>query len=142
MPIAQKRERRLVSIQFVAKQKVETCLQSRFGRRPTTRVYPSQPAARPAPTGSSFPKHGAAVERHHPQVNEGYCWSFEDDGSDQYQHDGAEANRRHRSKQQQDNFGKERQTEHRFRRYCFLSGEQQRRQDFEAVLIADFQARV
>ncbi len=145
MPIAQKRERRSVSIQFIAKRKGETFFQGLFGKRPTTTVYPSQPAARPAPTGSSFPfRHGVAVERnrHQHQFNEDHCWSFEDDGSNQHQHDGAEAKRRQRSKQQQDNLWKERQPEHRFRRYCFLSGEQQRRQDFEAVLIADFRARV
>ena len=145
MPTAQKRERRSVSIQSIAKKNGATCFQGRYGKRPTTTVYRSQPAARPAPTASSFPfRHGVAVERnrHQHQSEDGHGWSFEDGGSDQHQHDSADANRRQRSKQQQDNLWKERQPEHRFRRYCFLSGEQQRRQDFEAALIADFRARV
>ena len=53
----------------------------------------------------------------------------------------ARTDRQHQ-RAQQDVLWKERQQEHRFRRYCYLSREQERRQQFQAYLQAEFASKV
>ena len=52
------------------------------------------------------------------------------------------ANRRQQAREQRDLLWKERQPEHRFRRYCYLAHEQQRRQSFTQNMQADFSTRL
>ena len=99
-----------------------------------------------ASTGSaSFPaRHTFVSESESQQHSQAHDWSWPVDGSDSgaTQHSETERCRRQRSKQQQDILWKERQPENRLRRYCYLSGDLQRRANFTASVIADFDSRL
>ena len=106
------------------------------------------PNSSSASTGSSgFPLRHAFAPSNAAQDSQQYQyedWSLPSGlGESRSQHRAdAERLRRQRSKQQQDTLWKERQSEHRFRRYCFLAGETQRRSTFTAGLVADFASRL
>ena len=98
---------------------------------------PSQ--ARRGPT--RIPKRSANTAIPQSENEFDYSQQQEDSAQPQGQRQPA-ASRRQQAKEQQDLLWKERQPEHRFRRYCFLSHEQQRRQDFAADVQADFASRL
>ena len=106
------------------------------------------PNLRSASTGSSgFPLRHAFAQSTAAQDSQQYQyddWTLPSGlGESRSQHRAdAERLRRQRSKQHQDTLWKERQSEHRFRRYCYLSGETQRRSTSTAGLIADFASRL
>ena len=82
-----------------------------------------------------------AVLQSDDQVHDFQPWQYEE-GDQPENGPGAAASRRQRAREQQDLLWKERQPEHRFRRYCYSAQEQQRRQSFVHHLQEEFASRL
>ena len=82
--------------------------------------------------------NNSGPEHSHSDSHSESPWHFQAADGEQ----STEASRKQQAKQQQDLLWKERQPEHRFRRFCYLAHEQQRRQSFQQYLRADFASRI
>ena len=80
---------------------------------------------------TKIPKRAAAHTAPQPDDHDDFFqpWRSDEDGQPE-NHSSSAASRRQRAREQQDLLWKERQPEHRFRRYCYLAREEQRRQVF------------